>query len=560
MRSRTRRDLINDLLAPPLILTTPFVSFVNYNDYGFSRMEIWLVLGGMIALGLLCGAVMTLGGQWARIILTAGLVTLFVDFQFDWLDQQPEFRVPAFGIGMLLVSWLLRAQLSQITTPVFATMLVATVAFPSRSADSSFGHPDQRVAARTTPEPAPPIVVHLILDEFIGLAGIPSIPDGEAARDQLRPFFLDNGFLVFGRAYSRFVHTRNAISNTLNYASVPNNAYFIKGNRPKRLLQNKYFEEMHKRGYNIHVYQSEFMDFCTGYENMVVSCHLNRDTGIQPLEYLDLSPAIKAWLALDTYSRLSALCRGFDYRYNALRRIALSRGYELPPWVLNRFTLWAVRGVRALQEIEDDVLRAPAGEMFFGHLLFPHHPYVYGPTCKAHDPQDWEMSDNDPPLPPNSDASRVRRYGLYLQQVLCIRARLQQMFDRWRQTGVYDRMLIIIQGDHGSRIWLHMPIAANKDRLLPSDYTDAFSTLFAVKAPGLEAGYDTRMVAIQDLLPAIASAQPLDHLPANEREPYVLLETQPKVLFENGTDMVRQPMPEFGHPEREEKQIQLSRP
>jgi hypothetical protein len=162
MRSRTRRDLINDLLAPPLILTTPFVSFVNYNDYGFSRMEIWLVLGGMIALGLLCGAVMTLGGQWARIILTAGLVTLFVDFQFDWLDQQPEFRVPAFGIGMLLVSWLLRAQLSQITTPVFATMLVATVAFPSRSADSSFGHPDQRVAARTTPEPAPPIVVHLM--------------------------------------------------------------------------------------------------------------------------------------------------------------------------------------------------------------------------------------------------------------------------------------------------------------------------------------------------------------------------------------------------------------
>ena len=150
------------------------------------------------------------------------------------------------------------------------------------------------------------------------------------------------------------------------------------------------------------MYQSEFMDFCAGYENMVVSCHINRDTGIEPLEYLDLPPAMKAWLALDTFSRLSVLCRGFDYRYNALRQKALSRGYELPPWVLNKFTLWAVRGVRALQEIEDDVSGAPAGEMFFAHLLFPHHPYVYGPTCKARDPQDWEMSDNDPPLPPNS--------------------------------------------------------------------------------------------------------------------------------------------------------------
>ena len=317
---------------------------------------------------------------------------------------------------------------------------------------------------------------------------------------------------------------------------------------------------MYQKGYNIHVYQTEFMNFCAGYEDMVVSCRTNRDTGIEPLEYLDLSPAMKAWLALDTFSRLSVLCRGFKYRYNALRQKALGRGYELPPWVLNRFALWAVRGVRALQEIEDDASSAPAGEMFFAHLLFPHHPYVYDPTCKARDPQDWEMNNEEPPLPPNSDASRLRRYGLYLQQVLCIRVRLQDMFDRWRQIGVYDRMLIVIQGDHGSRIWLHTPIAANKDRLVPSDYTDGFSTLFAVKAPGLEAAYDSRMVAIQDLLPAVAGAQPLDRLPASETEPYVLLETQPKVLFEDGTDMLRQPMPEFGDPEGEGKQIQLSPP
>ena len=58
------------------------------------------------------------------------------------------------------------------------------------------------------PALAPPIVVHLILDEFIGLAGIPSIPDGYASETSFGLFFLDNGFYVFGRAYSRFVHTR----------------------------------------------------------------------------------------------------------------------------------------------------------------------------------------------------------------------------------------------------------------------------------------------------------------------------------------------------------------
>jgi hypothetical protein len=107
---------------------------------------------------------------------------------------------------------------------------------------------------------------------------------------------------------------------------------------------------------------------------------------------------------------------------------------------------------------------------------------------------------------------------------------------------------------------LHEPFAANKDSLLPSDYADSFSTLFAAKAPGVEAAYDTRTVAIQDLLPAVASAPPLERLPPNETEPYVLLETQPRLLFEDGTDMVRQPMPEFGPPEGEGKQIQASRP
>jgi hypothetical protein len=68
------------------------------------------------------------------------------------------------------------------------------------------------------------------------------------------------------------------------------------------------------------------------------------------------------------------------------------------------------------------------------------------------------------------------------------------------------------------------------------------------------------MVAIQDLLPAVVSAQPLERLPASETDPYVLLETQPRVVSEDGTDMVRQPMPEFGPPEGEGKPVQLSRP
>jgi hypothetical protein len=126
------------------------------------------------------------------------------------------------------------------------------------------------------------------------------------------------------------------------------------------------------------------------------------------------------------------------------------------------------------------------------------------------------------------------------------------MFDTWRRAGLYDRMKIIIHGDHGSRIFLHEPTGPDRDHLVASDYIDSFSTLFALKAPGLRPDYDRRMVAIQDLLLPITDEQPLDRLAMPRAEPYVLLE--------NGDSMVRQPMPEFGNPEPGPRRIHPSQP
>jgi hypothetical protein len=81
--TRARSSTGYDLLAPPLILLTPFISFINHNDYGYSFPELWLCVAGLIALGLLCGVVMAVGGTWLRVLGTAGLLMLFVDLQFE---------------------------------------------------------------------------------------------------------------------------------------------------------------------------------------------------------------------------------------------------------------------------------------------------------------------------------------------------------------------------------------------------------------------------------------------------------------------------------------------
>jgi hypothetical protein len=58
--------------------------------------------------------------------------------------------------------------------------------------------------------------------------------------------------------------------------------------------------------------------------------------------------------------------------------------------------------------------------------------------------------------------------------------------------------IVIVQGDHGSRIMQLEPTVAS--RATRDDYIDNFSTLFAIKSPWLGPGYDRRMASITCLM------------------------------------------------------------
>jgi hypothetical protein len=61
-------------------------------------------------------------------------------------------------------------------------------------------------------------------------------------------------------------------------------------------------------------------------------------------------------------------------------------------------------------------------------------------------------------------------------------------------------MVVIVHGDHGSRIPLHDPDTANVAVMQPADLSDAFSTLFAIRAPAIAPGYDRRFAPINELV------------------------------------------------------------
>jgi hypothetical protein len=260
MSSRSGHDLLYDFLAPALLVLTPFISFIAYNRYSSAAPEIWICLAGLAAVALLLGLAGTVGGWPARVVLTAGLLVLAVDLQLDWFDGSwPELRVIGVFVLALILSFAMRRHLSRIVTAVFATMLVSTVVLAAVDGPASR---DSRAASAasgraTTPGPSPParpqlpILVHLMLDEHIGLEGLPEdVPHGRQMRGFLREFFDRYGFHVFARAYSHYASTNNSLPNLVNFASEPVDGAFTTGVEPYVLRSNRYFQLLGRAGYN----------------------------------------------------------------------------------------------------------------------------------------------------------------------------------------------------------------------------------------------------------------------------------------------------------------------
>jgi hypothetical protein len=160
---------------------------------------------------------------------------------------------------------------------------------------SSLDHPKlQDKEAKKTP----------IFDEFTGIEGIPpEVSDENGVQHKLRSFLVKNGFQVFGRAYSRFHRTVNAIPNALNYASVPDESHFVeKGSM--RLRHNRYCWDMYEKGYRIHVYEADYLDFCMGYERQIATCRTFLGQGVKPLQYLLLPVSTKSELILRNFGEL----------------------------------------------------------------------------------------------------------------------------------------------------------------------------------------------------------------------------------------------------------------
>jgi sulfatase-like protein len=104
--------------------------------------------------------------------------------------------------------------------------------------------------------------------------------------------------------------------------------------------------------------------------------------------------------------------------------------------------------------------------LYFLHSLFPHVPYVFLPSSRRYaiDARVIRGMDNGLWL---SEWASLQAYQRYLLQLVHTDRALGHVLDRLRATGIYDRALVIVTGDHGvsfkPRDQRRLPTATNID-------------------------------------------------------------------------------------------------
>ncbi len=456
--------------APAFVLLAIVVPFLRFHEYDMLLPESLILIGCAAALGAAVGGLSRLRPLTLGPMLLALTLCVYIFYRQEVTDAlivtanaiaeltgHPGIVIAFLGVALFLacsaVCVLMRRHLDLIVTAVFGTIVLTTIALPAATG----GEPVRTGSLPEQVSDLPPLI-HIILDEHIGLGGLPSgMQEAEAPRQAMREVYKD--FALYSHAYSRFAETKYSLTSLMNGDVGADIGDLVEGDlytfAPTR---NDWLERLKDEGYAIKIYQSAWFDMCRTPGIAVDACYT----------YSFFSPNAIQRAPLSTGQRLRAL----------VTKLFIGRGaLQLEPMV----------GMEALDQFRADIAKAPRGVAYIVHLLVPHFGYLYADDCSLLDPSRWEREafGDDHAY---SAEERAGLYRRYLPQLQCADRRMSELFAELQQLGVYDEATIIVHGDHGSRIAERPYITEMPHSLSAQDKIDHYATLLAIKAPGLAAG------------------------------------------------------------------------
>jgi len=337
-------------------------------------------------------------------------------------------------------------------------------------------------------------------------------------RAQLIDFYTEHGFRLFGGAYSQYANTFDAVPNLLNFSSRHTSRVYLAGGndeREWRLKDSAYLQMLQDRGYRLHVYQSTYMDLCHARGVQLQECTTYPVTSLAMLQNLSLPTYEKSRAIANAIVTQSQILLVANKVYERLVRAGMAHvGVQLPGWRWQEPLFGPLPMPGVFDRLSDDIARHPRGHAFFAHLLLPHYPYVFDRRCQLRSStSDWltnHIATTDGVVYNTAD-SRVQKYERYAEQTRCLLTLMDGLFDDLAKRGLLDDAIIVVNGDHGSRIPEHFPsgLTLTKGVLTDRDFSDTFSALYAIHAPGVPSGYDDDPLPLVELLNHHLAGEPL---------------------------------------------------
>jgi hypothetical protein len=479
--------------AGGLMLGGPLWQYLYLHRYPFDQLEaVALPVAACLVGAGVATAARWLGGSAGGVIFGA-LLFVFADLQFN---LEKEFRTRWIAVACLALPLVFRSKRASLATVTLGAFYLASLPRSAPPPPVTIDGPLAR------PAPSVPLLVHVVLDEQWGIGGLRAAGDSATA-EFLSEFYLQRGFEVYEAAYSRWQWTVESIPNLISLGQRAETERSGRRGGHVRLLRNPYFERLRRLGYEIHVYQSSFVDYCRSIGAAVASCEEAAGNSIANIGYLHADWTLRAALA----------ARYFLNKQSRLYRRYWSRDGET--WSSS----FAGRGLGELRRIRDALGAGPEpGTAMFAHLLLPHRPLEVGSDCRPY----WRR----PPIGPwvvrgkaappqvstpaggtRSDSAAARsdpkwrsRLALYGGQVRCVHREMAELLGAIDSTVGRDGAIVIVHGDHGSRMRPDPGSGARRSELRRRRLNAAHSTLLAIRRPRVPAALYSDPVPVQDFL------------------------------------------------------------
>jgi len=473
-----------DLAVWTVALWASFLNLLNFNHYPLFRPEVGLTLIGLALIGALLGAVQQLARPRLSFLFIALFATVMVDLNapidLNWLYVVWfVLALAAFFAEHALLKVILAAftavLLFQLTT------LITGFGGPVRSENMAQNRqaPGGRTATR-------PVIVHLVLDSYLGLDGMALGPDVyRQLRAEQTAFFIEHGFQIYPRAYSRHPRTMNSLPYLFSYGATPPAVHFTNAEYavPEEL---PYFDDLDKRGYRTSAVLPAYFDLCV--KQKLTHCHNFETSALTSMLGTKMSVFDRSKVFGFTLLHLAIM----PSRVAWVLQLAAENSFGSESrWFYNRSKLFPLASLREMERFTADLHGLQPGEARIAHFLLPHDPYILSADCTVKPARAW--------LDEHGPGAEIEREKAYADQVRCVQNQLANVLATLDRTPAGRNAIVLIHGDHGSRITPAMPYLGGP-KLSQREMLMSHSTLFAVRVPGEAAGEIAGTHALDELM------------------------------------------------------------